>query len=119
MSSRHLFDHDAIGRHVRESPSLTELGLWVVAGAALVGDVLLTYHGLAAGAWEVNPVARALMAAVGPVPAMAVLKGAALAVALAGRHLVPPSHRAVVPAALATPWVIAVFANASLLAGIA
>jgi hypothetical protein len=118
MSSRHWLESLTADRRVRQPPSHTEVYLWVVAGVALVGDVLLTYHGLAAGAWEVNPVARALMATVGTVPAMALLKTGAVVVALSARRLVPPSHRAVVPAALAIPWTVAVIANASLLTGI-
>jgi hypothetical protein len=88
---------------------------WAAVGLFLVGDVVLTRIGLGAGFVEANPLARTLMESLGVVPAMALLKGLALAVAVAGWLLVPPAGRYVVPVALALPWGVAVLLNAVLI----
>jgi hypothetical protein len=91
-----------------------ERPLWLYALLVLVLDVLLTAHGLSQGLTEINPVARAAMSVLGAWPAMLVLKGFAVAVALLGRRALPVAYRSVSPAALAAPWTVAVAVNAAL-----
>jgi hypothetical protein len=77
----------------------------------LLGDVMFTLIGLSVGATEGNPIARQLMETIGTLPAMAILKLSALAVAVFGWSLLPPSARIVVPMGLAVPWGLATALN--------
>jgi len=86
--------------------------LWVAVILGLVFDAALTVYGIRIGLTESNPVAADLIARVGVVPALAVLKGAALAVAVGGWFLLPTRYRGLVPAGLAVPWVGAAVVNA-------
>jgi len=85
--------------------------LWVVAVATLLLDGTLTVYGLRLGLTEVNPVAASLIADVGIVPTLALLKGMALGVAVAGWVVMPEDYRGLVPAGLALPWACASVVN--------
>jgi hypothetical protein len=85
--------------------------LWVVAVASLAADGVLTAYGLRIGLTEVNPVAADLVASVGVLAALVLLKGGALTVAVAGWFVMPDDYRGLVPAGLALPWVIASVLN--------
>lgn len=84
---------------------------WALVGVTLLGDVMFTLIGLSVGATEGNPIARQLMETIGTLPAMAILKLSALAVAVFGWSLLPPSARIVVPMGLAVPWGLATALN--------
>lgn len=85
--------------------------LWAVAVASLVADGVLTAYGIRLGLTEFNPVAADLMAHVGALPALALLKGGALTTAVAGWVVMPENYRGLVPAGLALPWVVASLLN--------
>ncbi|MFB6256200.1 MAG: DUF5658 family protein [Haloplanus sp.] len=85
--------------------------LWVVAMAALVADSTLTVYGLHLGLTEINPVAAGLIADVGIVAALALMKVGAVAVAVVGWFVMPTDYRGLVPAGLALPWVLASVVN--------
>jgi hypothetical protein len=85
--------------------------LWTAVVVGLVLDAALTVYGIRLGLTESNPVAADLIARVGVVPALALLKGAALAVAVGGWFLLPEPYRGLVPAGLAIPWVGASVVN--------
>jgi hypothetical protein len=85
--------------------------LWVAAVTTLVADGALTVYGLRLGLTEVNPVAAGLIADVGVVPALALLKGAAVAIAVVGWIVIPSDYRGLVPAGLALPWAFASVVN--------
>jgi len=85
--------------------------LWAVAIASLVADGVLTVYGIRLGLTEVNPVAADLIAHVGALPALALLKGVALTVAVAGWVVMPENYRGLVPAGLALPWAVASLLN--------
>ncbi|MFB6102888.1 MAG: hypothetical protein ABEJ73_10010 [Haloplanus sp.] len=85
--------------------------LWVAALATLVLDGALTVYGVRLGLTEVNPVAAGLIADVGLVPALALLKGGAVGVAVGGWVVMPTDYRGLVPAGLALPWATATVLN--------
>lgn len=85
--------------------------LWLVAVATLVVDGALTVYGIRLGLTEVNPVAAGLIADVGVVPALAILKGVAVAVAVVGWVVMPADYCGLVPAGLALPWAFASVVN--------
>ncbi|WP_049936195.1 DUF5658 family protein [Haloplanus natans] len=85
--------------------------LWVAALASLVADSALTVYGLRLGLTEVNPVAAGLIADVGVVGALALLKVGAVAVAVVGWTVMPADYRGLVPAGLALPWTFASVVN--------
>ena len=85
--------------------------LWIVAMTTLVADGALTVYGIRLGLTEVNPVAADLIADVGIVPALAILKGGAVAVAVVGWVVMPADYRGLVPAGLALPWAFASVVN--------
>jgi len=85
--------------------------LWVAAMATLVADSALTVYGLRLGLTEVNPVAAGLIADVGVVGALALLKAGAVAVAVVGWVVMPADYRGLVPAGLALPWAFASVVN--------
>ncbi|WP_338739454.1 DUF5658 family protein [Haloplanus salilacus] len=85
--------------------------LWVAVIVGLVLDAALTVYGIRLGLTESNPVAADLIARVGVVPALALLKGASLAVAVGGWFLLPERYRGLVPAGLAIPWIGAAAVN--------
>jgi hypothetical protein len=82
-----------------------------------VADVVLTHHGLAGGATELNPVASALMETIGALPAMTVLKLGALLVGVVAWTIMPTRHRGLVPLGLAVPWTLASLVNAVVVFG--
>jgi hypothetical protein len=85
--------------------------LWAAVIVGLILDAALTVYGIRLGLTESNPVAADLIANIGVVPALALLKGAALAVAVGGWFLLPETYRGLVPAALAVPWLGAAAVN--------
>jgi hypothetical protein len=85
--------------------------LWLAAMVTLVADGALTIYGIRLGLTEINPVAAGLIADVGIVPALALLKGGAVAVAVVGWVVMPADYRGLVPAGLALPWGLASAVN--------
>ncbi len=92
-----------------------ERELWFVATAAMLVDVTLTVHGLNLGLEERNPAAVRAMDVAG-VLGLYGLKSMALFIGLSCRPLVPARANAMIPILLAIPSVLAVAANATLLA---
>lgn len=92
-----------------------ERELWFVVIAAMLVDVTLTVHGLSLGLEEQNPAAIRAMDVAG-VLGLYGLKGMALFVGLSCRRLIPARARVMIPILLAIPSVLAVAANATLLA---
>ena len=97
--------------HVAALATAHAAWLWVAVIVGLVLDAALTVYGIRLGLTESNPVAAGLIANIGVVPALAILKGAALAVAVGAWFLLPKSYRGLVPAGLAIPWVGAAAVN--------
>lgn len=89
-----------------------EARLWGVVIATCLADIVLTTYGLRLGLAEGNPLAAALVGQVGALPALALLKTGAVAVAVAGWAVVPEDYRALIPTGIALPWVVASAANA-------
>jgi len=85
--------------------------LWAVAAASLAADGVLTAYGLRLGLHEANPVAADLVASVGVVAALALLKGGAVGIAVVAWIVMPTDYRGLVPAGLALPWVVASVLN--------
>jgi hypothetical protein len=85
--------------------------LWAVALATLFADAALTVYGIGLGLTEVNPVAASLIADAGVVPTLALLKGGAVGVGVAGWVVMPDDYRGLVPAGLALPWAVATVLN--------
>ena len=85
--------------------------LWIVAVVTLLADGALTVYGMRLGLTEVNPVAAGLIADVGVVGALALLKVGAVAVAVVGWVVMPGDYRGLVPAGLALPWAFASVVN--------
>jgi|GEM_PF-2235249 len=85
--------------------------LWVVAIASLVADGALTAYGISLGLTEVNPVAAGLIADVGALPALVLLKSGAVGVGVGGWIVMPDDYRGLVPAGLALPWTVATLVN--------
>lgn len=91
--------------------------LWLLAIAALLADLCLTYYGIAhVGLTEGNPVAASVLADYG-YAGLAAVKAGAFGVAAAGRQILPVTYRWVVPCCLAGPWLLATGSNAVLIAG--
>lgn len=108
---------DGVHWHQRLHPHLLDVDagdlervLWVVVALSLVGDVATTFAGLHLGLAESNPVARGAIDGYG-VLGMLALKALAVGVGLACRLLLDRPYRPIVPAALAVPWLAAVFIN--------
>lgn len=85
--------------------------LWTAAMATLLLDGALTIYGIRLGLTELNPVAADLIADVGIVPALALLKSGAVGVAVVGWFVMPADYRGLVPAGLALPWAFASVVN--------
>ena len=85
--------------------------LWLVVVASMVVDLLLTYYGIERGLAEANPVARAGLDRFG-YAALGAIKLVAVGVGLACRPFLPRNYTAVVPLALAIPWIVASLINA-------
>lgn len=96
----------AVGRYPFETPGRFEPALWGVVAVAMVADLAVTQYGLQRGYVEANPVARTALEALGFV-GLWLLKGITICVGLAFRWLIPPRFRFLIPAAIATPWVVA------------
>ncbi|WP_251330574.1 hypothetical protein [Haloplanus pelagicus] len=85
--------------------------LWALVVVVLLLDGSLTAVGIRLGLTELNPVAAGLIADIGVLPALAVLKGGAITVGLAGWVVMPADYRGLVPAGLAVPWTVAALVN--------
>ncbi|MFC6825571.1 DUF5658 family protein [Halopelagius fulvigenes] len=94
-----------------------ERTLWALVGVTFVLDVLLTAYGLELGYTEGNPFARAVISAVGPLPAMVGLKALVVGFAVVAARLVPNRGRPLIPLAVATPWGLASVSNFVLVVG--
>ncbi|SFR41944.1 DUF5658 family protein [Halogeometricum limi] len=94
-----------------------ERTLWVAVAVTYVLDVTLTAYGLSLGFQEANPVARATMVAVGPLPAMVALKTAVVGIAVVFTRVAPPAGRPLIPLAVAMPWGLASVSNFYLIFG--
>lgn len=94
-----------------------ERALWAAVAVTYVLDVALTAYGLSLGFEEANPVARATMLAVGPLPAMVALKTAVVGVAVVFARYAPPGGRPLIPLAVAAPWAVASVSNSVLIFG--
>lgn len=90
----------------RHAVSRTEQLLWVVVALSLLADVGLTWYALSIPLYERNPLAWHAYQAMG-VAGLLGLKLFAVGVALSCRRATPVGYTAVVPAALAFPWVVA------------
>jgi len=86
-----------------------ECRLWLVAVAALVLDLWLTYRGLQLGLIEGNPVLAAGIELMG-LRALGLAKIAAVGVGVVCR-LVWPAHALAIPLGLAVPWLLAAAMN--------
>lgn len=102
---------DTVAR-IAQLTTVHATGLWTAVIAGLVLDAVLTVYGIRLGLTESNPVAADLIASVGVVPALLILKTAALAVGVGGWMLFSEPYRGLVPAGLAIPWLGASVANA-------
>jgi hypothetical protein len=89
-----------------------ERSLWVVVAAGFVADTLLTYYGLQLGMYELNPVMRASIGALGILAGILAVKLAAILTGLCVRGRVRHRLRPVVPAVLAVPWLVGAAVNA-------
>jgi hypothetical protein len=97
--------------------SSTEARLWLVAFAALLADLFLTYYGITySGLTEANPIAASVLAGYG-YAGLAAVKLLAFGVGIAGRQVVPAAYRWIAPCCLAVPWLVAVAVNSSLILG--
>jgi hypothetical protein len=92
--------------------------LWTAVAVTFVLDVGLTAYGLEIGLSEANPVARAVMHLLGPLPAMVALKGVVVAFAVCASRLVPEPRRGLIPLAVAAPWAVASLSNLALVASL-
>lgn len=88
-----------------------ERALWAAVAVTYVLDVTLTAYGLELGFEEANPVARAAMLVVGPLPAMVALKTFVVGVAVVFARVAPPPGRPLIPLAVAVPWAVASASN--------
>ena len=98
-------------------PTALETFMWGVVAVAIAGDFATTQAGLAAGYSESNPVAQKALEGHG-LAGFAALKAGAVAVALVCRPLLPDDFRAIIPAALALPWLVATALNIATIRGV-
>lgn len=84
--------------------------LWAVVALSLLADTALTAYGLHVGMFEANPIMRGAVAAFGT-PGLLVPKAVSLVAAVGIWAAVSEHLRAVVPATLATPWLVAAGVN--------
>lgn len=85
--------------------------LWGLVLLGLVGDVALTYYGITSGIPEGNPIVAASIEQFGNLGGILVTKAVAMGVALAAWAYLSERYRAVVPVALAPPWLLAAAIN--------
>lgn len=95
-----------------------ERALWAVLAVGFVADTLLTYYGLRLGMYELNPVMRASIGALGVLAGILAVKLIAVLTGLCVRGRVRRSARPLVPAVLAVPWLVGAAVNAVGLAAI-
>lgn len=89
-----------------------ERALWVIVGLGFVADTLLTYHGLRLGMYELNPVMRASIGALGLLAGILAVKLVAVLAGVCVRGRVHRRLRPLVPAVLAVPWLVGAAVNA-------
>ncbi|WP_254543564.1 DUF5658 family protein [Halomarina pelagica] len=94
-----------------------ERAFWGLAATAMLLDVALTHYGLRLGLVEMNPIASQVIAQYG-LPGMVGMKSFGFGVALFGRQVVHRRYAALVPLALALPWLVAVCINVVMIASI-
>ncbi|UTF52779.1 DUF5658 family protein [Natronosalvus rutilus] len=92
--------------------------MWGLVAIALVADIATTAHGLEAGLTESNPIASDVIDGYG-MAGMVVMKLGTVCLALACRTVLEKQYRAIVPAALAAPWLVAVCLNVYLIGVVA
>lgn len=83
----------------------------------MVLDIALTAYGLGLGLAEMNPVAANAITDHG-IAGMALLKLVGFAAAAVGWLIVPRRFGALVPLALATPWLLAAVVNVVMIASV-
>ena len=98
--------------------AVRERTLWIVVAVGLVADTLLTYYGLRAGMYELNPVIRASIGMLGLLAGILAVKLIAVLTGLCLRRRVRSSFAPIVPAVLAIPWLVGAAINAVGLAGL-
>ena len=86
--------------------------LWAVVLVGLCADTALTYYGLQAGMYELNPVIRASIGVLGALAGILAVKGVAVLTGLCVRWRVSNSVGYVVPGVLAIPWLLGATVNA-------
>jgi hypothetical protein len=86
--------------------------LWTMVVVGFVADSALTAYGLHVGFYEFNPVVRASIGLLGVVGGLIAVKAVAVAVALVVNQSVSRRYQPLVPAVLATPWLLAAGVNA-------
>ncbi|MFC7155379.1 DUF5658 family protein [Halomarina halobia] len=94
-----------------------ERAFWGLAVTAMLLDIGLTYYGLRLGLVEMNPIASEIIAKYG-LPGMIGMKSFGFGVALFGRRVVHRRYAALVPLALALPWLVAACINVVMIASI-
>jgi hypothetical protein len=95
-----------------------ERALWVMVGLSFVADTLLTYYGLQLGMYELNPVMRVSISALGLLAGILAVKLVAVLTGVCVRGRVHRRIRPLVPAVLAVPWLVGAAVNAVGLAAI-
>lgn len=85
---------------------------WAAVGTACALDGVTTSLGLSVGMTEANPIAAHLIGSLGLLPALLLLKGGAIILAVLGWVALPDGNGWVAPAGLAVPWAIAAVGNA-------
>lgn len=88
-----------------------ERALWSLALLGLFADGVLTVYGLHAGLTEANPVVAGAAAVFGPALGVGLIKLGSLGVGLGSLRVVAPKHRALVPLALGSVWLLAATVN--------
>ncbi len=109
--------HEPIGSLVASGRALSRLRdrerlLWAVVLAGFCADTALTYSGLQAGMYELNPVIRASIGALGALAGILAVKAVAVLTGLCVRWRVSDSVGYVVPGVLAIPWLLGATLNA-------
>lgn len=86
--------------------------LWLVVLVGLCADTALTYYGLQAGMYELNPVIRASIGVLGVLAGILAVKAVAVLTGLCVRWRVSDRLGPIVPAVLSIPWLLGATVNA-------
>lgn len=103
-------------RQLDRRVSARERRLWYLVAVAFLADTVLTAYGIHLGYAETNPLMRHVLASQG-IAGIVALKAGGVVVAVTCRSLVERTHRPLVPAALALPWLTAALVNAVVISG--